>query len=79
MGPAKRVGSERFAFSVDDLKKVGMGLLVVMVGAGLTWISEWVVKTDFGDASPLVVAGWAFVANVIRKLITNTERIEQKL
>jgi len=42
--------------------------LVVGVGAGITYLSQYMVDADFGDMTPVVVAGWSVAVNYLRKL-----------
>lgn len=52
-----------------DLKKIGIGALVAVVGALLTYISQEITQIDFGEYTPVVVAMWSIFANVVRKLL----------
>ena len=52
-----------------DLVALFKGLVITLVGAGLTYLTAWVTKADFGDWTPMIVAFWGLVANVIRKYI----------
>jgi hypothetical protein len=62
------------AFKLDnvDAKKLLKGLGVAVVGAGLTYLTSWITDQDFGTATPMIVAGFGFLANFVRKLLTNT-------
>ena len=55
-----------------DVKKLLKGLIIAVVGAGLTYLSEWITGQDFGQLTPMIVAGFAFLANLVRKLLTST-------
>ena len=61
--------SKRFQLNREDLKKILIGAGVALAGALLTYTTEVVANLDFGDYTPIVVAGWGIVANVIRKLL----------
>jgi hypothetical protein len=65
------------AFKLDNVdgKKLLKGLAVAVGGAGLTYLTEWISGTDFGTATPMIVAGFGFLANFIRKFFTNTEGV----
>lgn len=52
----------------ENWVKVGKGLLIAMTGAGLTYLGEFVSGTDFGDLTPLIVAGFSVLVNYVRKL-----------
>lgn len=69
------MGSKPFSLDVNDLKKVGTGLLVAIAGAAATYLVEWGNGTDFGSATPLVVAALSVLANTVRKwTIDNTPK-----
>lgn len=63
-------GSNRFSLNAYDLKKVGIGLLVALAGAALTYFSEVITQIDFGSWTPIVVAGFSVLANIVRKWIS---------
>lgn len=63
--------SPRFKLNQIDWKKWGKGLLIAMCGAGMTYLSEIVLKIDFGVFTPMAVAGWSAAVNFIRKFFTN--------
>jgi len=65
--------SDILKLSGIDWKKLLKGLLIAVVGAGLTYLSEWLTGQDFGSATPMIVAGFAFATNFVRKLLTKTE------
>ena len=62
----------RFKLTKTDLTKVSKGVLVAVAGAALTYLSEWAADTDFGDWTPVIVAGLSIVANIVRKWSTPT-------
>lgn len=64
--------SSAFSLSLVDLKKLGVGMLIAVSGAVLTYGSEWVSGTSFGLWTPLIVAGWSVVANLLRKFVVDT-------
>ena len=64
-------GSKKFSLNLVDLKKIGIGLLIAVIGAGLTYLTEMIPNVDFGSFSPLVVSAWSVVVNVVRKFLTN--------
>jgi len=59
--------SVRFQLNAKDMKKVWKGLLIAVTGAVLTYGSEAILNIDFGDMTPLAVAGWGVLANLVRK------------
>jgi len=42
--------------------------VVVGAAAGITHMSQYMSTADFGDMTPVVVAGWAVGINYLRKL-----------
>lgn len=42
--------------------------VIVGIGAGLTYLTEYVITGDFGQMTPVVVAGWSVLVNYVRKL-----------
>jgi hypothetical protein len=60
----------RFKLTKTDLTKVGKGVLVAIVGAALTYLTEWAANTDFGSYTPVIVAGLSILANIVRKWST---------
>jgi hypothetical protein len=63
-----------FSLSPEDFKKLGMGMLIAISGAVLTYGTEWVSGTSFGLWTPLIVAGWSVTANLLRKFVTDTTK-----
>jgi hypothetical protein len=53
----------------EDAKKVFRGLLIAIISAALTYISEWASNHDFGSYTPIVMGLWGVVVNIIRKMI----------
>lgn len=54
----------------DKLISVGKGALIAAVGAALTYATQWVSGEDFGQMTPLIVAGLSVLTNAIRKAAT---------
>ena len=53
-----------------DWRKVGMGLLVAIIGAVLTVFEEQIPTIDFGDTwTPFIVAINSALVNLIRKFV----------
>lgn len=66
------MASPRFSLASSDFQKIFIGLVVAMIGAGVTFITDKIPGWDFGQWTPVVAAGWATVANLIRKWLTDT-------
>jgi hypothetical protein len=75
MGPPNQVEikSNKFKLTKIDCSKLAKGVGVACAGAILTYLSEWAVATDFGEYTPLVVAGMSVFVNFLRKWLTNTD------
>lgn len=65
--------SEKLTVSKEDLVKVGKGALIAGAGAALTYLTSALTSLDFGEYTPLVVAGWGILVNFLRKYIPKTE------
>jgi hypothetical protein len=63
----KKSKIKQFAESIH-LQKVLTGAFIAGAGAILTYLSEWVAGADFGDYTPLIVAGFSVLSNIVRKL-----------
>jgi len=61
--------SPRFVLNKVDWVQIGKGLLIAIVGAGLTYLTEWLTSADLGSWTPVVVAGWSVITNIVRKWI----------
>lgn len=65
--------SKKLKISKTDLVKVGKGALIAGAGAVLTYLTSAITTLDFGEYTPLVVAGFGILVNLLRKLIPRTE------
>lgn len=63
--------SAKFSLSGFDWKKIGVGALVAMVGALLTYLTPVITGLDLGSATPIVVAVWSILANIARKWVAD--------
>jgi hypothetical protein len=66
--------SRRFALDGADLRKLGTGFLVALVGAGATFLSDAATSIDFGMWSPFVSMAVSVVVNAIRKWIADNSQ-----
>jgi hypothetical protein len=66
-------GSSSLSINKEDLTKLGKGLLIAVLGAALTYGSEWMSGADFGSWTPVVVAGWSVAVNFLRKFIASNQ------
>lgn len=65
--------SKRFNLNKEDGKKILIGALVAITGALLTYITETIGQIELGDYTPLVVAVWSIIANVVRKYLLESK------
>ena len=59
--------SRRFALDGVDLRKLGTGFLVALVGAAATFLTDAATAIDFGMWSPFVAMTVSVVVNALRK------------
>lgn len=52
-----------------DFKKIGMGALIALSGALLTYLTEVISGLDLGEWTPIVVAVWSIIVNALRKIL----------
>ncbi len=64
--------SNRFQINKEDMKKVGIGALVAVAVALLAYFSEAISQTNFGPYTPIVVAAFSVLANIVRKWIAGS-------
>ena len=65
--------SKRYRLDSIDWKKVGVGAFVAVLGVLLTYGSEFVSNTDFGEYEAFVVAGFSILTNLVRKFFSQTK------
>ena len=65
--------SKAYSFQGIDWPKIVRGALVAVAGALLTYFTVIVTETDFGAFTPIVTAGFAVVANIVRKWISENQ------
>ena len=61
--------SKPFKLNKADLISMLKGLLITLAGAACTYLTSYITATDFGMYTPLVMTGWAFIVNLVRKYI----------
>jgi hypothetical protein len=61
--------SKRFALNNADLKKIGKGAIIAVLGALLTYGTEYFAKVDYGIYGPAFAALWAVFVNVAWKYL----------
>lgn len=63
------VQSKRFKLNQEDTKKILTGACIAMGGALLTYLTQVIGETDFGDLTPLITAIAAILINAGRKAL----------
>ena len=63
--------SKSFSLNSMDWQKIGVGAGVAMAGALLTYLTPIVTGLDLGASTPIVVAIWSIVTNIVRKWIAD--------
>lgn len=61
--------SKKYTFNQEDLIKIGVGAIVALLGALLTYAAQVVGQVDFGSYTPVVVALSAILINAARKFV----------
>jgi hypothetical protein len=64
-------GSARFELDLIDLKKIGKGAVIALLGASLTYGTTYFTNVNYGDLTPVWVAIWSIVANMGWKWISD--------
>lgn len=59
--------SKSMSMNTMDWKKIGMGALVAVVWVLLTYVTDLIPTIDFWPYTPIVVAGFSVLANIVRK------------
>jgi hypothetical protein len=59
----EKVESPRFKIDLVGLKKIGKGALIAGGGAVFTYLAEAVPGLDFGEYTPVIVAGLSILIN----------------
>jgi len=76
--PIKFVMSERFGFQREDVISILKGATIVAGGAFATYLLEGLMKLDFGEYTPLVVALLSVAINAVRKWISESNYAVKK-
>lgn len=63
--------SKRYQLNREDLKRIGIGALVALAGALLTYLETLIPNVEFGVYSPLAVAVNSILANAVRKFLAD--------
>lgn len=66
--------SKKYKLNKEDASKVGKGALIAVGGALVTFVAEVVTQIDFGEWTPLVVAGASIGINLARKYLQGLKK-----
>jgi hypothetical protein len=69
----RTVTSPQYGFISKDFKSLAIGLGITLAGAALTYLTEYVTKTDFGQWTPIIVTVWALIVNTVKKYISESQ------
>jgi hypothetical protein len=61
--------SPKYSLNEIDWQKILIGAGVAVAGTLLTYITQIVTNLQPGPWTPVIVAGWSVVANIVRKYI----------
>lgn len=61
--------SGKYQLNKEDLTKLGVGALVAIGGALLTYIADTIPGVDFGAYTPIIVAIAGVLINAARKFL----------
>lgn len=59
--------SKQFTLNTMDWKKIAMWAIMAGIGALLAYFTDLIPTIDFWAYTPLVVAGFSILANIVRK------------
>ena len=62
--------SKKYKLNSIDWKKIGTGLIIVLLGAFITYLQELIPSIDFGVYTPIAMAINSVIVNLLRKLLT---------
>jgi hypothetical protein len=65
--------SQKLSLNLLDRKKIGKGALIAVIGVLLTYVADLIPTIDFGAYTPIVVAGFSVLANIVRKWIVSNQ------
>lgn len=65
--------SKKYSLNKEDFKRIGIGALVALVGALLTYLETLIPNVDFGNWTPVAVAINSILANAVRKYIADNQ------
>jgi hypothetical protein len=73
MATIKTVTSPKGGLISKDIKSLLIGLGITLAGAALTYLTEYLTKSDFGSWTPIIMTVWAFIVNLVKKWISESQ------
>ena len=64
--------SKKYSLISEDLKRIGIGAMVAIIGALATYLQDTIPNIDFGAYTPIAVAINSIIVNAVRKYISET-------
>lgn len=61
--------SPKYSLNKEDGKRILSGAVVALSGSLLTYTSQVVTETNFGEYTPIVVALFSVLSNTLRKYL----------
>lgn len=67
------IGPTSFTFQGINWKRFAAGAGVVVAGALLTYVTNWLTGVNFGAYTPIIMSVWSIIANLVRKWVSDNE------
>ncbi len=67
------MGSKKYTLNKEDLKRIGVGALIAIMGALLTYAETQIPNVEFGSWTPILTALNAILVNAVRKFIADSQ------
>ena len=72
--PGPVIGPTSFSFVGINWGKIGMGIVVAIVAALLTYLTQLIPTFDFGPAwTPVVMTVWVAISSIVRRWVSDNE------
>jgi len=63
--------TKKYKLTKENFDKVGRGAAIAILGSGITVVSEALLKFDYGEWTPAVVALVSVLVNLARKWLSD--------
>lgn len=61
--------AKKYKLDIQDMGKIGKGALIAGAGAVLTYLAQVIPNVEFGVYTPVAVACFGILANLVRKYL----------